>query len=109
VYLGPSYVVHCAVEALLELAAELVALDAAELPIDDLAEEVADEAADEVMDEFADDAVDDVADDFVELEAALEPADDDVPLIGTEHSFTPPAMRAPKVASLQTKLPFRSL
>ena len=28
---------------------------------------------------------------------------------GTEHSFTPPAVRPPKVASLQTKLPTRTL
>src|SRR5690242_244730 len=70
----------------------VVVLDELELLDDELDEELLELLLDEELELL------------LELEAVPEP-------LGIEHSFTPPATRvpAPKVASLQTKVPLRSL
>lgn len=91
-------------EALLEL--DAAALDTAALDADEarLLLEAAELDAEEDT-EAALEAEDDL------LELALETAVDEAllldpaPVVGIEHSFTPPVMRPPKVALLQAKLP----
>ena len=80
---------------------ELLELDEEELEEELLDEEL--ELLDEELDE-EDEELDDeeLLDDDEELEEEPEPE-------GAEHSFTPPATRPPKVASLHTKLPVRTL
>lgn len=76
---------------------ELDELDDDELLLDELLEELLLE--DELDDELEEDELDEE-----ELDEDDED-DDEPPPLGTEHSLTPPAMRPPKVASLQVKLP----
>jgi hypothetical protein len=90
-----------------ELLDELEELELLELLLDELEEELLlDDELLELLDELE---LDDV-DELLELEELLD-EELPVPLPGIEHSLTPPATRvpAPKVASLQTKLPLRSL
>lgn len=60
-------------------------------------------------DELDEEELDELLDE--ELLEEEEEEEDEPPPLGAEHSFTPPATRvpAPKVASLQTKLPLRVL
>lgn len=82
---------------------ELLELD--ELDDEPLLDEL-DEELDELLDELLlelDDELDE--DELDEEELDEEEDEDEPPPLGTEHSLTPPAMRPPKVASLQVKLP----
>jgi hypothetical protein len=79
----------------------------APLPLDEpVVELLLDELLDDVLLELLDEL--ELAEEVLELELVLD--EDDDPL-GTEHSLVPPGTRvpAPKVVSLQVKLPLRTL
>ena len=73
-----------------------------------LEDELDDELEDELLE--LDDELDELEEELDELDELEDELDEEPPPFdGTEHSFTPPAVRPPKVASLQTKLPTRVL
>jgi hypothetical protein len=78
------------------------------LELEDELEELEEELEDELLEELEEDELDELLlDELLELlEEELELEElDDAPPPGPEHSFTPPAMRPPNVASEHTKLP----
>jgi hypothetical protein len=79
--------------------------------VDDRLLDAADDAADDEDDAREEDAEegDDEAEDEDEAGVLLAELAELALPEGTEHSFTPPAMRPPNVASLQLKLPLRVL
>ena len=76
-------------------------------------EELLDDGTDEEAEELSEERLELEDEGAVELEAVdvteLDVRDEELPLPGAEHSLVPPAMRPPKVAALQTKLPVRTL
>lgn len=98
------------------------------VPPEDELEEELDEELDDVLDEELEELLDELpAPDELELDELLledeldeleeededededEDEEDEAPPVGTEHSFTPPFTRVPKVAVPHTKLPVSCL